>query len=1254
MTVTLFDPVWYVKNDYAGPSQGTSENPFQTLAEAETAAGINDKIFVFTGDGSTTGQNAGITLQNGQSLIGEGVDLVLNINGTPSTIVSGSGMLNDAPSIGNTAGIVVDLADDNTVEGMIVLPTAGAGIQGGALTGGKRSQKIVDGAGKTAKRVGGTTLVRRVLIRPASFWQGLQLIDQTGNFTFEDSEITGLPGSIGRGLLVDAGTATMTFDQLNISRVGTGIFVGGLIPNGITFTNTHLSDCSDVAVQIAPGTSTVTFAANSSIQQITGGGGLSLQNHTGTVHFNSPITVSNLAMGKQAITLLSTVGIATTVNFEDVTINATNDQTAIQIENFQAGSTINFNGVLDINSSGLNGLSMINCSGAINVLDTASDIANARGVGVYIFQGAPVFVCNASITNNIEAVRFEGITGGSTNFNGTITHGTSPHPLFVNNGLFLDGSAGTHLFERINVGTPGNPSPDQAIEILNCTGAFTFENFDLIAVRDGLTIFAGNPTVNVLTNGTVGNIHSTQVRGILNFAGSLNGRFTNVTVGSMAAPASGPGIQILGGGGGTIAFEDIDIHVSSTVRPGIEINAHDVSFDSASNINVSTNGIRALILQNGNYSGQIDSVSKTGIDDGIQLLNQTGTLELGLVNINTTGSMAFEAINVDTITVTDPASSLSTSGHSTVVINGATIGAGNMVFNSVINVDSHITRDAIDIDDLSGGTLQIANLNLNNAANGRAGMDVRNSSATVQVDAGTIQVAGNPGINLIDNTGAFNFAGLGMTGTTQPGVNMTGGGTIQFTGTNTVTTTTGTAVNIVDSTMGTSGVTFESINTNGATNGILLNNTGTMGFFAVTGDGSNLSGGTLTNSTGDAISLTDVQDIRLTEMDLNNSTDSHINASNVNGLTLNGVEMSISGFHGIFGNSITALSMTDCLVDQSGDAITESGINITNLLGSSQILSTDFTLSRSQHIFIANNATTQAAPMAPADILTIDNSSFTMPRPIATFNNNINIEITGTGNMRVILDDAIGPNIINDAEVAILVETDGNMAAADIISRGVLADGQTRHGIFLIANNNATMTFDVSGNAVENLVGDAIRVISSGGANSSGQVVGNIVNNSTSGRGINLEASFGGFLDSLARNNQITAAGISGISAGNQGDGGALNLTLDNNTVDNSGISPIAAGIPSGFRWQYCRRYTPAVPQHVRQYQHRHRSNRVRSDHRHLWHSGVQPTGFHRHGLQPCRHHHLGQYGQKQHGHRLGYGYHLHRAGDALSYTLRT
>ncbi len=62
---------WFVNN--TSHSLGTFESPFPTLVQAQNASSINDVIYVFSGDGTSTGMNQGITLKNNQKLFGSGV-----------------------------------------------------------------------------------------------------------------------------------------------------------------------------------------------------------------------------------------------------------------------------------------------------------------------------------------------------------------------------------------------------------------------------------------------------------------------------------------------------------------------------------------------------------------------------------------------------------------------------------------------------------------------------------------------------------------------------------------------------------------------------------------------------------------------------------------------------------------------------------------------------------------------------------------------------------------------------------------------------------------------------------------------------------------------------------------------------------------------------------------------------------------------------------------------------------------------------
>src|SRR5262249_39322159 len=103
-----------------------------------------------------------------------------------------------------------------------------------------------------------------------------------------------------------------------------------------------------------------------------------------------------------------------------------------------------------------------------------------------------------------------------------------------------------------------------------------------------------------------------------------------------------------------------------------------------------------------------------------------------------------------------------------------------------------------------------------------------------------------------------------------------------------VTTTIGTAVLLanVDSTAGgppNNGINFFSVSSNGAVNGISLQNVNTgSGSFVVTGDGTNnASGGTIQNTTTSGVALSGVQNVLLTSLKILNTTRSGINGTGV-------------------------------------------------------------------------------------------------------------------------------------------------------------------------------------------------------------------------------------------------------------------------------------------------------------------------------------------------------------------------------------
>jgi hypothetical protein len=174
-TITLEERIWYVRNTDAGADQGTQSSPFLTLAQAEAAADENDILFVFAGDQTDTGQDTGITLKNGQRLLGEGVGLRVNgvpiVDPVPESLISNAALaaVGDSP--------VVTLASNNEVAGFILQPAFNEGIL--AMGGGGYSLH--------------DNIIRNFDLDNGS--EGIRLLHVTGENLVTRNTISGSPGT---------------------------------------------------------------------------------------------------------------------------------------------------------------------------------------------------------------------------------------------------------------------------------------------------------------------------------------------------------------------------------------------------------------------------------------------------------------------------------------------------------------------------------------------------------------------------------------------------------------------------------------------------------------------------------------------------------------------------------------------------------------------------------------------------------------------------------------------------------------------------------------------------------------------------------------------------------------------------------------------------------------------------------------------------------------------------------------------------
>ncbi len=225
VAVTVNGRVWYVSNAAAAPGDGRDASPFTTLAAAEGASGPGETIFLLAGNGSTTGYDQGITLKAGQALTGQGVtsNISASLNGQ-SVLLLAAG---STPSITRTsAGPTIQLATGNTVQGVSVASTAGAGIAGsafGTFTAGSISVSAVGGPALDLQ-TGSVAAAFGSLSSTGSTGAGLRLHALSGTLTADGGSITGAAGT---GVHVSGGDANIAYGGSVTNATGRAVSVTG-------------------------------------------------------------------------------------------------------------------------------------------------------------------------------------------------------------------------------------------------------------------------------------------------------------------------------------------------------------------------------------------------------------------------------------------------------------------------------------------------------------------------------------------------------------------------------------------------------------------------------------------------------------------------------------------------------------------------------------------------------------------------------------------------------------------------------------------------------------------------------------------------------------------------------------------------------------------------------------------------------------------------------------------------------------------
>jgi len=404
------------------------------------------------------------------------------------------------------------------------------------------------------------------------------------------------------------------------------------------------------------------------------------------------------------------------------------------------------------------------------------------------------------------------------------------------------------------------------------------------------------------------------------------------------------------------------------------------------------------------------------------------------------------------------------------------------------------------------------------------------------------------------------------------GFTATGGGTVNATQNNTsivntLTSTTGTALNVANTTIGASGLTFRSISANGATNGIVLNSTGASGGLTVTGNGgacstaANCTGGAIQNISGVGILLTSTKNPSFDRVFIQNTTHSGVKGSvsvdgfgftngviNNSGLDAGGNVVGTTDDGNIAFNTVAATTEINLIgtVTITGNSLSNAyyrGIDIYNFGGTRTVTISNNTLTSSTDVLKSKGAgirvvTEKGGVLTKA---TIDSNH------VNNFPTDVGIDVpcgTAAGTPTTCGTPGSGTNIIAITNNFVT----GQSAAARIGAEGIVALVNTGQG-----------NFDISGNNISNTVGQGISHSAFGNATVTSTITNNtlVTHNSFAAAGIGIGTSFATAagaaetpnLSTVISGNNVSQNDGNGILAVARDVNGTLNVRISNNTV---------------------------------------------------------------------------------------------------------
>ncbi|MEM9291943.1 MAG: tandem-95 repeat protein [Acidobacteriota bacterium] len=799
-------------------------------------------------------------------------------------------------------------------------------------------------------------------------------------------------------------------------------------------------------------------------------------------------------------------------------------------------------------------------------------------------------------STNAAASALRAVNGGTGDLFVTNLGSTNVDPASIGRGILLDGvtfdaDPSTPAIDAVSggdliVGTNVDPIGLSGIELNNILGEVSFGTLNsFVANGFGVKVVGAGTAAQTVISSTTGNILATG--GAALDIDPLTAALTLNTVSSINSPGVG------------ISIRDVDgsVSISSGAVNGATGTAFEV-IGGNSDVNfgggiINGTGL-AVDIQGRGVNGDFvettigGAVSSNGAGaSGIRIGGVTGDHRVtfnGTVSLGQTTALGGTGLSVDhggdaqsEVLFTSNPLSIRTSGATGILAtNAGTIGSGSVPspLQIALDVTSGIGADVSNI----GLTASFTTADVTNGAG--LGMSFRNSS------------------------GLKALAGVDITTTGGVGLEVTDAGSVESSGAaNVVGSTNATALRVVDAAITANDLTFRSLSSSGAIEGVVIENTGTQGGLTVTGTGAAGTGGTIQNITNNGIRLQQAESISLAYMNLTNANTSDAGGAGVcDGITnaacraalkmqqvsdvvvdnfaINGTaEVGINGFQ------VTNFDLSNTTVQNAGNALNEHGIYLRDLFGraadgdTNRFENVTVFNSNNHNIFISNNNATSTGVAASPDVVEFVNSTVrSLSAPNGT--NGLLFESRDDGNLRL---DVSGSTFNANRGIGLNAQAGlGALLDVDVTTSSfVNTSGAQDVGLSIGATQSSAVTFDVTNNTqFTSTASHHVNII----AFDTAQITGTVADNSNmngSGNGSGVRAVFEGNSQGvlLIDNNTISGHDFGrGIDLQSRAGGGSLDVTVRNNTItpqgfSNDGIVAIAGNGDAGETNRLCIHY---------------------------------------------------------------------------------